>query len=463
MTGRSLRVQVPLFLLLLILISGILLRLYQINYDFDGDEIFSVKEASGSFSHMIELSTKDRPHPPLHNVLLFLWIKLWGSSEVSARMLSVLASLLFLLVLYKLALLLMPIWSALFVLSIFSFSPFFIYYGQQARPYSMTCLFAVLSVYLLMRTRADPSTKNAVFYFSSCTALVYTQYMGVFIVLPQLGAVIFSKIPSKKKVLSYGCAGMLSIIFWILLCTINEPITKGVERVAWIDKPSLFSFVSLFISPFGFSLIEGTTKLLTVLIVIILSSIVIKHHSVDQNNVIFLGALALLGPLAVFLGSHYGPVSVWAPRQMIGPIIFFVCLVGLALALFRGWMRTLLGLALIAWCILNVPNGFPENSKPPWRFIAGLIAQKYQDQKIVVQEPWVGEPLSHYLNKDIHYLNNLTNYLDKKKQFIFVCRPFASDKLNEIQSKYEVIETETINWGRNREKAINIHFVRNKR
>jgi len=120
-------------------------------------------------------------------------------------------------------------------------------------------------------------------------------------------------------------------------------------------------------------------------------------------------------------------------------------------------------LVLIAWCILNVPNAFPENSKPPWRFIAGLIVQKYQDQKIVVQESWVGRPLSYYLNKDIHYLNNSTNYLDKKKQFIFVCRPFASDKLDEIQSKYKVIETETINWGRNREKGINIHFVRNER
>jgi hypothetical protein len=463
MPGRNPKVYLPLFLFLLILVSGIALRLYQIDYNFDGDEIFSVKAASGSFSRMIDVSIEDRPHPPLHNILLFFWIKVFGSSEVSVRMLSVLASLLFLLVLYRLALLLMPVWPALFVLSIGSLSPFFIYYGQQARPYSLTCLFAALSVYLLLKVQKDPSTRNAVLYFSSCTALVYTQYIGVFIILPQLGAVIFSKIPNKKKVLSYGCAGMLSIIFWIALCSVNEPITMGIERVAWIDKPDLFSFATLYISPFGFSPIKGGTKLLIGLIAVILSSIVIKYRSVNREKVVLFGALALFGPLAVYLVSLYGPVSVWASRQLIGPIVFFVCLLGLALALFRGWLRTLLGLILVAWCILNVPNAFPENSKPPWRIIAGLISQKQHNQKIVVQEPWVGEPLSYYLNKDVYYLNNSENSLGREGQFVFVCRPFACDKLNEVQSKYKVIETETISWGRYREKTINVQFVGNEK
>jgi hypothetical protein len=284
----------------------------------------------------------------------------------------------------------------------------------------------------------------------------------VFIILPQLGAVIFSKIPNKKKVLSYGCAGMLSIIFWIALCSVNEPITMGIERVAWIDKPDLFSFATLYISPFGFSPIKGGTKLLIGLIAVILSSIVIKYRSVNREKVVLFGALALFGPLAVYLVSLYGPVSVWASRQLIGPIVFFVCLLGLALALFRGWLRTLLGLILVAWCILNVPNAFPENSKPPWRIIAGLISQKQHNQKIVVQEPWVGEPLSYYLNKDVYYLNNSENSLGREGQFVFVCRPFACDKLNEIQSKHKILETETIHWGRHREKTINVHFVGNE-
>ena len=378
-------------------------------------------------------------------------------------MLSVLASLLFLIVFYRLALLLMPIGPALFVLSICSLSPFFIYYGQQARPYSLTCLFAALSVYLLLKTQINPSTRNAVLYFLSCTALIYTQYIGLLVILPQLADVIFSKIPNKKKVLFYGCTGMLSIIFWIALCAMNGPIMKGVERVAWIEKPNFFAFVSLYISPFGFLPIKGSTRFLVGLIAVILGPIVIRYRSVDRKKVALFGVLALFGPLLTFMVSYYGPVSVWAPRQLIGVVIFFVCLIGVALALFRGWIRTLLGLALIAWCIFNVPNAFPENMKPPWRHIAGLIAEKYRDQKIVVQEPWVGEPLSYYLNKDIHYLNNFKNVLVREGPFVFVCRSFASDRLNEIKSKYKILETETINWGRHREKTIYVYSIGNEK
>jgi uncharacterized membrane protein len=373
MGERLFRVELSLFFWCIV-IGGILLRLYQINYNLDGDEIFSVKATSNSFSHMMEVSIQDRPHPPLHNILLFFWIKVFGSSEVSVRMLSVLASFFFLLILYRLALLLMPKWSALFVLSICSFSSFFVYYGQQARPYSLACLFTILSVYLLFKNQIKSSTVNVVLYFFSCAALVYTQYIGVLILLPQLVAVVFLKTPEQRRLLFYGLAGTLSIVFWILFCSINAPITKGIiERVAWIEKPTVFNFVGLYIvAPFslsGFSSIKSTIKvlvpLIALIIALIMSFMIIKHQDVNRRNIILLSALALFGPVVALTVSHYGPVSIWAPRQMIGSIIFFVYLIGLALALFRGWLRILLGLTLVVWCILNVPNAFPENSKPP--------------------------------------------------------------------------------------------------
>lgn len=89
---------------LLIIFLGVFLRLYQISYSLDGDEIFSVQTATGSFSHVIEASIQDRPHPPLHNILLYLWINAFGNSEISVRLLSVLASAVFLVVLYRLSL-----------------------------------------------------------------------------------------------------------------------------------------------------------------------------------------------------------------------------------------------------------------------------------------------------------------------------------------------------------------------
>lgn len=95
--------------------------------------------------------------------------------------------------------------------------------------------------------------------------------------------------------------------------------------------------------------------------------------------------------------------------------------------------------------------------KTPWRFIGSLISQKYPTYDIIVQEPWVGESLDYYLNKDIKYLNK--KLLNKTKQSIFLCRPLRCDKLKDIQVKLRILDTKTINWGRNKEKTIHIYFL----
>lgn len=72
----------------------------EINYNLEGDEILSVKLASKQFSEVIADSLRDTPHPPLHNLLLHLWIKAFGASEVSTRSLSIVLSGAFLLLSY---------------------------------------------------------------------------------------------------------------------------------------------------------------------------------------------------------------------------------------------------------------------------------------------------------------------------------------------------------------------------
>ena len=61
--------------ILLVVAVGLAVRIHKVHYNFDGDEIFSVELASKQFSQVILGSLQDRPHPPLHNILLHLWIK----------------------------------------------------------------------------------------------------------------------------------------------------------------------------------------------------------------------------------------------------------------------------------------------------------------------------------------------------------------------------------------------------
>lgn len=63
---------------LAICLVGIALRMVQIAYNFDGDELFSARLAARPFGEVIRQSLENRPHPPLHNLLLFPWVRAFG-------------------------------------------------------------------------------------------------------------------------------------------------------------------------------------------------------------------------------------------------------------------------------------------------------------------------------------------------------------------------------------------------
>lgn len=352
---------------------------------------------------------------------------------------------------------LIPKWPSLFVVSICAFGSFFVYFGQQARPYALVCLFATLTVYLLVRNRTKPSAVNAVLYFFSCAALVYTQYLGVLILLPQFAMIVFSGRPGQKKMLIYGFAGMLCIAFWLLLCSLYAPITEGIERVAWIGKPSPFDFASVFLAPFDFLPFEGSTRILITFIAVILSFLVIKRKDVDWEKVILLGSLALFGPIVAFMASHVTSASAWADRQLIGSITFFICLLGFALALVPKWPRILLGLILVVWSIFNVPNAFPENSKFPCRSVADSLSQKYPDHDIVVQTSGIGDMLDYYSNKKANIFGN--ENLEKGAQCVFVSHHFLQENVEEIEENYRILEKQMISYGREKEHSIRIYLL----
>jgi hypothetical protein len=263
-------------------------------------------------------------------------------------------------------------------------------------------------------------------------------------------------------------------MFWILLSLSEGHLQKGITGFEWVPIPTLLDLVTFYIVPFGYlpdyaikPVIPRHARVLIPLIAMIISFLILKYRGINRRNVIMLGAIALFGP-AVFLAvSRNWPFSIWAPRQMVGPLIAFVVIVGIALTLVKSWAKILLGFILIAWCIVNVPNGFPETLYPPYRFIASLILEKYPGVEVFVQERFIGTPLEYYLNKKVNYFKN-NGDIGSSEQAIFVCRSAQCDKLGRIKLDYSLLETRTINWwGENwaarkkeHDSSIEIHFLR---
>ncbi len=294
----------------LVVVAGVLVRCWQIHWNFDMDEVFSIRLATAPFSEMIAGAMRDTPHPPLHIMLLYFWSNLFGGSEVAARALSVACSLVFLLVSWQLMRRWLAHWPALGGLALLAFSPLLVLYGQQARPYALIAMLASINLLAFLRFLDAPEPRRGGLTWAITSALLlYAQYMGVlFIGVCALYGLIVS--PRKRlPILGFGALACAAIAAWALpamwgaLTGMKDPV----PQVNWIEPPTLQLFVSFFVSIFGESaLLRGRWLVLglAALAVVYLVS-VLRARRVNPEHLLLI-ALGIAIPTGVFLLSALG-------------------------------------------------------------------------------------------------------------------------------------------------------------
>lgn len=146
-----------------ILFVALILRLINLNQSLWLDEaisFFAVKNYD--FFGIITKFSPGDVHPPLYYLILKLWTNLFGYSEISLRLPSVIAGVLAVFVIYKIG----GKIPALFL----AVNPLAIYYSQEARMYSLAMLLILLAVFFFLQKKS--------FWFIIFLALAfYTDYI----------------------------------------------------------------------------------------------------------------------------------------------------------------------------------------------------------------------------------------------------------------------------------------------
>ncbi len=152
-------------LLILIFILGLALRLYHIDFlDIWRDEAASINAASQPAQMIVDISINDT-NPPLHLLLLNLWMKVFGKSAISVRMLSLTFGMLTIYFTYLLSTLVFSNTTYRLLTALFaSLNPLLIVYSQEARAYSMLATFAAAAIYFACRMNSNPRL-DVYFYF----------------------------------------------------------------------------------------------------------------------------------------------------------------------------------------------------------------------------------------------------------------------------------------------------------
>lgn len=135
--------------------------------------------------------------PPLYEILLHFWLKLFGTGEFAQRSLSALFGVCSAYILYLLAKLLCDSWTGIIAMLFGILSFFWFSFFRQNRCYGLFILLVLLSFYLFFCYLKNKN--NRLSYYTLIIiniALLYTHYLSFFIILLQL---IYAALLCKKN------------------------------------------------------------------------------------------------------------------------------------------------------------------------------------------------------------------------------------------------------------------------
>jgi len=165
------------------------------------DLIYALSNVIALADNASTLETIDN-HPPLYFVLLYLFRQTAGDSEFALRFLSVAASVLLVPLLWATGRRLLGQEAGLLAALVGAVSPMFLWYGQEARMYTLLTTVGLLSVYLLWRTADEWSAGQprrwgwAIALTLSLVVLPLVHYLG-FLLVGIAGITLFLLLRSR--------------------------------------------------------------------------------------------------------------------------------------------------------------------------------------------------------------------------------------------------------------------------
>lgn len=204
------------------------------------DEPFTIYHAQFDPAHLISY-LKNYNNPPLFELILHFWIKLFGISVLSVRFLPMLFSSFAVYFIYKIGDNFYEKKVGLVSGLLYTFSTMQIWYAHDCRVYSLFLLLSVNSFYLFFKLlKNERLSRPAAFFFVLVNILIlYAHYFGAFVLFLESIIVLLFYV-KNRNVFFYFFKMMLFVIIGYApqLIILSQRFVTSATNGTWLKPPS---------------------------------------------------------------------------------------------------------------------------------------------------------------------------------------------------------------------------------
>jgi len=381
-------------------IAAFFLRIYQISrFDLWRDEAFTVTLASKNLSDFLNIALKDTSSFG-HNFFVFLWTRLFGTSELSVRIPSLLFSMATFIYIFLISKKCFKRLGTILILLLYTINIVSIYYSQEARGYSMLMFLTTASFYYFIQILEKFKLKNAVLFILLTALSFYTHNLSIFTIaayfiytviikiLTQIdlhdikGSLTKSKDILKKWFILYislfivilpwlivfiSQSGSIKDNFWLTF----DPINSSNESLTGLSVG-----IRLFSSE-DFTIFDATLNILTLAFLFIGSVYeILKFKKLKIHSVYFFWSIFFM----VYFGSFITPMLYVRYISFLIPFMIFLIYRGISVLTKIVSIKLLILLTII---MLNVNTyvSYQRNDyiKPYYSDLANYIEDNYHE------------------------------------------------------------------------------------
>lgn len=391
------------FLLALVLLLGWALRTHDLEVrSLWEDEGWTMLLSAGPGLGDVARTMAADQHPPLYFMIFRVWRNVTGETEFAGRYLGVLTGMIAVAAVYPLGRALFGVRTGVLAVLLLALADLHIDLSQEVRHYSLLATGVVLSSLFYVRWRRRPGRANRIGYVLATLLLLYTHYLGAYLVLVQALHMLLTLRGRRlaEGAFLLGAVG-LGFLPWL-------PVMVDQNRARW-DNPLYFQN-ALPNSAETFRLVR--TALLG------------QWYAI-------LGGLALLGTVTL----RYPRGESGSPRVRLRPLwpalylaLTVVLIAGLIVAInerrqfltVRNFILLTPALAVLAGHgLANLPRltrAFlvtlvvvialttvdARRHYPDWRAVVGNVSAHHLPGEPVLMDVWVGDfPARYYVDRQL--------------------------------------------------------------